>query len=79
MNGLTESAIVVLLTSVALMGWGFEYRSDHLMGAVGALFGAGDPTYSAAGWAIGIGILAFLVGIALLVGGLVRPSDTRGN
>ena len=79
MNGLTASAIVVLLTSVALMGWGFEYRSDRPMGAVGALFGAGDPTYSAAGWSIGIGILAFLVGIALLVGGLVRPRDTRGN
>ena len=44
------------------------------MAAVGALFGAQDPTYSLAGWASGLGVLAFLIGIALLIAGLVQSN-----
>ena len=56
------------------MIWGVKYRSDHPMAVVGALFGAADPTYAVAGWALGLGVLAFLIGIALLIGGLVQTS-----
>ena len=72
MNDLLGTAIGVLITSSAAMFWGFEYRSDHQMQAVGALFGSVDQTWQLAGWAINLGIPGFLIGIALLIGGLVR-------
>jgi hypothetical protein len=75
MNNMLGSAIGVLVASAVAMIWGFQYRSDHQMAALGAMFGATpDPTYALAGWASGLGVLAFLVGIALLVGGLVQAN-----
>jgi glucokinase len=73
MNDLLKSAMLV--AAVAAMAWGFEYRGDHQMEAVGALFGQTDPTYALAGWAAGLGVLAFFVGIALLIAGLVRSNS----
>ena len=72
MNGKLKAAIIVLVASAAAIIWGLQYRGDHPMAAMGVLFGAQDPTYSLAGWASGLGILAFLVGIALLIAGLVE-------
>lgn len=72
MNNMLQAAIAVLLASGAAMIWGGEYRADHPMALVGAMFGAADPTYAIAGWALGLGVLAFLIGIALLIGGLVQ-------
>jgi hypothetical protein len=56
------------------MIWGVQYRSEHAMSVLGGLFGVVDQTYTAAGWAIGLGILAFLVGLALLIAALVQPN-----
>lgn len=72
MNNMLHAAIAILLASGAAMIWGGSYRADHPMAVVGALFGAADPTYAVAGWALGLGVLAFLIGIALLIGGLVQ-------
>ncbi len=77
MNNLTKTAIAVLVASLAAMIWGFEYRADHQMAALGAFFGHGDPLYDLAGWASGLGVLAFLVGIALLISGLVQGGNPR--
>ena len=65
--------------SIVSMGWGFDYRSAHQMSAVGAFFGATDATYSAAGWAAGLGVLAFIIGIALLIGGLLQSRSASGG
>lgn len=72
MNNMLQASIAILIASGGAMIWGGSYRADHPMGMVGALFGAADPTYAMAGWALGLGVLAFLVGIALLIGGLVQ-------
>lgn len=74
MNGKLSTAIIVLVLSAVALVWGFQYRSNHPFAAVGAFFGAEDPVYSMAGWAVGLGILAFLIGIALLIAGLVQSS-----
>ncbi len=77
MNDLLKSAIAVLVASAAAMIWGFQYRGDHPMAAMGAFFGSVDPTYALAGWAAGLGVLAFLIGIGLLIAGLVRSNRTQ--
>ena len=71
-------AIAVLVASAAAMIW-VEYRGDHPMAAVGAFFGSEDPTYSLAGWASGLGVFAFLIGIALLIAGLVQSNRSDSN
>ncbi len=83
MNSMLQSAIAILVASAAAMIWGIQYRSNHPLSMMGALFGASDPTYTLAGWALGLGVLAFLIGIALLIGGLSQsnrstPKDPRG-
>jgi|GEM_PF-3918332 len=72
MNGMVKAAIAVLVLSIGALAWAAEYRGEHQFAAVTALFGASDPVYSLAGWALGLGSLAFLIGIALLIAGLVR-------
>lgn len=74
MNEKLKYAIAVLVASVAAMAWGFEYRGDHPFAAVGTFFGAPDPTYAAAGWAAGLGTIAFVIGIALLIAGLLQSN-----
>jgi hypothetical protein len=75
MNDLLKAATAVLVASAVAMIWGFSYRSDHAMEPLrAAFFGQADPTFETAGWAAGLGVLAFLIGIALLVGGLVQRS-----
>ena len=76
MNNLTKYAIAILASSTLAMLWGFEYRSDHRLDATAAFFGAtASPTYTLAGWAAGLGVLAFIIGIALLIGGLVQQKQ----
>ena len=75
MNTMLKSAIAVLVASVAAMIWGFQYRGEHQFAAVSAFFGQSDPLYALAGWAAGLGVLAFVIGIALLIAGLVRHSQ----
>jgi hypothetical protein len=79
MNSKLQAATIVMVASAVAMMWGFQYRGDHPMAAVGALFGAQDPTYTLAGWASGLGILAFLVGIALFIAGLVQSSSSSSG
>ncbi len=76
MNGLLVWAIAVLIASGAGMFWAIPYRQNHPMAAVGAFFGSVDPTYALAGWVAGGSVLAFLVGIGLLIAGLVRATQT---
>lgn len=69
-----KSAIIILVISASSVIWGGWYRSSHAMdGAIGMFFGGTvADTYTKAGWAMGVGALAFLVGIALLIAGLVQ-------
>jgi hypothetical protein len=78
MNDLLKWAIGILVASAAAMVWGFSYRSDHAMEPLrSAFFGQSDPTFEVAGWASGLGVLAFLIGIALLIGGLVQMNRPK--
>lgn len=72
MNDMLKWAIAVMVPAVVAVFWGFQYRGNHPLAPLSGLFGATDPTYSFAGWCIGLGIVAFLVGLGLLIGGLVR-------
>lgn len=73
MNGVLKSAIIILLVSGIATVWGFQYRQSHAVeGAVGMFFGGVSQTYVMAGWALGLGILGFLIGIGVLVAGLVK-------
>ena len=72
LSAMVKNSILLLVGSVVAMIWGFQYRGNHPFAGVGAMFGAEDVTYSLAGWAAGLGVLAFLVGLALLIAGLVR-------
>ena len=74
MNGTVKLALMMLAGSIVAMGWGFQYRGDHPLQAVGAFFGESDPTFAMAGWAAGLGALGFVIGIALLIGGLVQSN-----
>lgn len=77
MSSLLKSAIVILVVSAVSVIWGTQYRQNHAMeGAMGMLFGSSSSgTYTMAGWAMGLGILAFLVGIGLLIAGLVQKKS----
>lgn len=76
MNNMLQSAIAVLASSAAALIWGIQYRADHPLAPLGALFGAEDPTYTTAGWAAGLGTLGFFVGSALLIAGLMQTNTT---
>jgi hypothetical protein len=77
MGSLLKAAILTLAGSTSAIILGAVYRSNHPLRPIGELFGRSDPLYIFAGWELGLGILAFLIGIGLLVGGLVRPSVSR--
>jgi hypothetical protein len=77
MNDTVKGAIVVIVASVGSLIWGVQYRSNHPLSAMAGFFGTSDPKYEYAGWAVGIGALAFLVGIALLIGGLAQGNAGR--
>lgn len=78
MNSLTKQAIAVLVISAIATGGGCQYRQSHAMeGAMGMIFGGGTSAYTIAGWAMGLGILAFLVGIGLLIAGLVKSGGSN--
>jgi hypothetical protein len=79
MNDLAKTAVATLIASVVAVGWGLSYRNAHPMQGVGAFFGYTDPTYSLAGWAIGLGIPIFLIGLALLIAGIVRGRSTDSS
>jgi ABC-2 type transport system permease protein len=76
MNSTLKSAIAVLIASVSGMLWAFPYRQNHPLAAVGAFFGQTDTTYALAGWVAGLGVLAFFIGVGLLIAGLVKSSST---
>ncbi len=76
-NGLLASAIILLVASVTAIIWGAYYRQNHVMEGVASLLGGGSQTYTAAGWALGLGVLAFLISVGILVAGLVRPSSKK--
>ena len=72
MHTATKLSIPLLIISIGAIGWGVWYRGDHQFLAAGAAFGVENTTYTMAGWAAGLGLLAFLTGLALLVAGIVR-------
>lgn len=79
MNDLTRSAIVMLVASACATLWGYWYSQTHAMEAVGVAFfgGSAGPTYVMAQWAMVVGVLAFLLGIGLLIAGLNRSGSSR--
>ncbi|MEK6300525.1 MAG: hypothetical protein AABO41_07370 [Acidobacteriota bacterium] len=74
LNDLVKSAIVVLIVSVIAVAWGYNYTSSHQLSGLANVFGNVDSTYTMANWAIGIGALGCLLGVALLIGGLVKKN-----
>jgi len=72
MNDLVKSAIVVLIVSLIAVAWGYKYTTTHQRSGLANMFSNVDSTYTLANWAIGIGVLGFLRGAALLTGGLVK-------
>jgi predicted RNA-binding Zn-ribbon protein involved in translation (DUF1610 family) len=78
MNSLLKFAIYTLIISTLVFLLGQWYTSTHRYAAFGAMFGNRDTAYSLASFAILLGLLAFLVGIGLLIGGLVQRSNVSG-
>lgn len=74
MNTMLKVALPLLLVSAGSVVWGVQYRTERPMATMNAFFGKVDQTYVLAGWVAGLGALAFLVGIAFLVAGLVQVS-----
>jgi len=72
MNALVRSALVVLIGSIIALAWGYNYTSSHQLSGLANMFGNVDSTYTLANWSIGIGVIGLLLGLALLIGGLVR-------
>lgn len=75
-NELLTSAVILLGLSVGAIIWGAYYRQNHVMEGVVGIFGGPAQTYEAAGWALGLGLLVFLIGVGVLVAGLMK---SRGN
>ena len=71
MNALLRSSIAVLICSVGAMAWGYQYLRDNQWNA---LWNGADSTYQLAGWITFTGGLGFFIGIALLIGGLIKGS-----
>lgn len=78
MSNLLKSAIIVLLLSTVAFLWGYEYVDSHRLAGIGAMFGAKDPTYTIASWAMILGVLAFLIGVGLLIGGIATKDKLSG-
>lgn len=75
---LVQTAITTMVVSALCVIWGTWYRSNHAMeGAMGAIFGGASTTFTTAGWAMGLGVLAFLVGLGLLIAGLVQRGGRK--
>ncbi len=72
MNSLLRLAIAVLIASTVAFLWGYQYVSSHQMAGSAAAFGASDPTYTIANWAMILGALSFILGVGLLIGGLFQ-------
>lgn len=79
MNDLTWIASHLLAYSAAAVLWGYWYSQTHAVEAVGVAFSGGStsPIYVIAQLAMIAGILAFLLGIGLLIAGLNRSSGGR--
>ena len=67
MDGILASGIVVVAISVICLISGYLYIKNHPFGMF-----TGDPAYSLAGWAVGLGLISFFTGLGLLIAGLVR-------
>lgn len=76
MNTMLKVALPLLLVSAGSVVWGVQYRTERPMATMNAFFGKVDKTYELAGWVAGLGALAFLIGVAFLVAGLVQASRT---
>jgi hypothetical protein len=74
MNTLLKWSIIILVVAVVGVIWGYQYMAGHPGAAFGSLMGQSDPSYQMAGWALFGGVVAFLVGIGLLIGGLVQQN-----
>lgn len=72
MTPLLVSAVWTLLISAGALAWGTSYRGTHPFEASRTILTAQVTAYQIAGWAEGLGAMAFLIGIALLIGALAR-------
>jgi hypothetical protein len=72
MNNLVKFAIFVLIASLIALAWGYNYTSTHQLSGLANMFGNVDSTYTSASWAMGVGGAGFLLGVALLIGGLAK-------
>jgi pSer/pThr/pTyr-binding forkhead associated (FHA) protein len=72
MDGILTSGIVVVSISVICVIFGYVYLRNHPFGMF-----IGDPTYSLAGWAVGLGLISFFTGLGLLIAGLVRHNSRQ--
>ena len=73
------SAICILVCSAAAIICGAVYRSNHPFEGAAGVFGYDNDNYVLAGWALGVGVLAFLIGIGLLIPGLIRQTKVQVN
>ncbi|MFN2453488.1 MAG: hypothetical protein ABR577_04645 [Pyrinomonadaceae bacterium] len=74
MNNLLKLALTVLIASSVAFLWGYQYVSNHQLAGFAAAFGAADPTYTIANWAMILGALSFILGVGLLIGGLFQKN-----
>lgn len=77
MSNLLKSAIILLVVSVVAFLWGNSYVSAHPFGGVVSFFGGSDSAYSLAQSSVLLGVLGFLVGVALLIAALVRVPSRK--
>jgi hypothetical protein len=57
--------------------WGFSYTSSHKLEGIGAMFGTTSSSYQLANVAGPLGLVAALVGLALLIVIMVKSSNTK--
>ncbi len=79
MNNLLIASIITLASSIIAFIWGYAYMDIHKMDGLADAFGHGDSVYIAAKYLELGGAIAFLVGIGLLIGGLVRNGDKSSS
>lgn len=79
MNSLIKISLWILGISLFGFIWGYSYQSSHELEGIGSIFGYSSTTYKIASFAILFGIVGFLIGVGLLIGGFAKGKDTNVN
>ncbi|HTQ98763.1 MAG TPA: hypothetical protein VMH83_02190 [Candidatus Acidoferrum sp.] len=77
MNNVLKSAIVILLVSAALVVWGASYRPPQGTNVMDARFDGISLFHALAAWTLVLGVVAYLVGVVLMIAGILRISSTE--